>query len=243
MLERLHPAQVDGPRDLGRVAPACSDLDAGTNAGGRRGRAQLRREVARVEERRVDPLCKLRRVGERLLHVASHLLEELLRRSRIGVQQSIRQLQVDRERDQPLLGPVVELALDQAPVGIGGEDEPLAGRLQLFDLEMRPSLQQTTSSARGEGKLSVIASAASSDRAPRRSGGQPPGALACWRRSPVLDAVLASSTQSEEESNERKGAGDAQTRDRQALRDADRGPHADRGHYGSLRVRSRGPVR
>jgi hypothetical protein len=73
-----------------------------------------------------------------------------------------------------LLGTVVELALDPAPVGIGGEDEPLAGRSQLFDLEMRPSLQQTTSSARLEGKLSVIASAVSSDRAPGRSGGQPP---------------------------------------------------------------------
>jgi len=105
----------------------------------------------------------------------------------------MRQLQVDRERDQLLLGPVVELALDAAPVGIGGEDEPLAGRPQLFDLETRPSLQRTTSSARVERKLSVIALAASSDRAPRRSGGQPPGALACWRRSPVLDAVLASS--------------------------------------------------
>jgi hypothetical protein len=104
-----------------------------------------------------------------------------------------------------LLGTVVELALDPAPVGIGGEDEPLAGRPQFFDLEMRPSLQQTTSSARREGKLSVIASAASSDRAPGRSGGQPPDALACWRRSPVLAAVLASS---QEESNERKGAGE-----------------------------------
>jgi hypothetical protein len=102
----------------------------------------------------------------------------------------------------------VERALDAAPVGIGGEDEPLAGRPQLFDLETRPSLQRTTSSARVEGKLSVIALAASSDRAPRRSGGQPPDALACWRRSPVLAAVLASShsSESEEKSNERKGA-------------------------------------
>ncbi len=110
-----------------------------------------------------------------------------------------------------LLGTVVEPALDPAPVGIGGEDEPLAGRPQLFDLETRPSLQRTTSSARVEGKLSVIALAASSDRAPRRSGGQPPGAPACWRRSPVLAAVLASShssIESEEESNERKGAGE-----------------------------------
>jgi hypothetical protein len=31
-------------------------------------------------------------------------------------------LQVDRKRDQMLLGTVVELALDPAPVGIGGED-------------------------------------------------------------------------------------------------------------------------
>jgi hypothetical protein len=62
-------------------------------------------------------------------------------------------LQVDRERDQMLVGTVVELALDAPPVGIGGKDEPLAGRPQLFDLETRPSLQRTTSSARIKGKF------------------------------------------------------------------------------------------
>jgi len=43
-------------------------------------------------------------------------------------------LQVDREPDQALLGTVVQLALDSAPIGIGGEHEPLPRRSQLLDL-------------------------------------------------------------------------------------------------------------
>ena len=108
------------------------------DAGARRRRAQRRSEAARLEQRRVDPLRELRRLVQRLLHVAPHLVEERLRRGRIGVRQIARELQVDREGDQVLLRTVVEVVLDSATVGIGGQDEPLSGRPQLFHLEAQP---------------------------------------------------------------------------------------------------------
>ena len=55
-------------------------------------------------------------------------MEERLRGVGIGVRQPARKLEVDGKRDQVLLRTVVEIALDPATVGIGGEDEPLSGR-------------------------------------------------------------------------------------------------------------------
>ena len=81
---------------------------------------------------------QLPRLVQRLLHVASHLVEERPRRSRIGVDQAGCELQVDREGDQVLLRTVVQLALDLAAVGISGQDEPLPGRTQLSDLKAQP---------------------------------------------------------------------------------------------------------
>ena len=68
-------------RDLGRVARARLDLDAGRCAGAHRRRPERGAEAARLEQRRVDPLRELRRLVQGLLHVAPHLLEERLRRA------------------------------------------------------------------------------------------------------------------------------------------------------------------
>ena len=71
----------------------------------------------------MDPLRELRRLLERLLHVASQLLEERLRRHGIVVHQPFRELEVDRERNEVLLDAVVQLALDPASVAVGCQDE------------------------------------------------------------------------------------------------------------------------
>lgn len=100
--------------------------------------------------------------------VAPDLVEERLRRGGIGVRQLPRELQVDRERDQLLLWPVVEVTLDLATVGIGSSDDSLSGRTELPDLEAQPverllrrldvrNLQGDRPPARGLPKLSVIA--------------------------------------------------------------------------------------
>ena len=148
--------------------------------------AQRRGEAARLEQRRVDPVRELRRLVQRLLHVAPHLVEERLRRGGIGVRQLARELQVDRERDQVLLRAVVEVALDPAAVGIGGQDEPLPGRAQLLDLEAQPverlpaaldvpNLQVIDLLLEDYRKLSVIEPAPSRGPAPLR------GMAACRR--------------------------------------------------------------
>jgi hypothetical protein len=48
------------------------------------------------------------------------------------------ELQVDRKRDQVLLYALVQLALDPAAVGIGGQDQPFAGRAQLRGFDAKP---------------------------------------------------------------------------------------------------------
>jgi hypothetical protein len=45
---------------------------------------------------------------------------------------------VDGEPDEVLLYALVEITFDGAALGVGGLDEPLAGRLQLGELEAKP---------------------------------------------------------------------------------------------------------
>jgi hypothetical protein len=62
-------------------------------------------------------------------------VEQLARGGRIDLEQPADVLEVDRDPDQLLLWTVVQLALDPAAIGIGGQREPLARRTQLLDLE------------------------------------------------------------------------------------------------------------
>ena len=124
---------------------------------------------------------ELPRLVQRLLQVAPHLVEECLRRGGIVVRQLARQLEVHRERDQVLLRAIVEVALDRAAVCVGGQDEPLAGRAELFDLEAQPverllrrldvrKLQGDRPPFEDCQKLSVIGAAPSRGPAPRDGG-------------------------------------------------------------------------
>ena len=86
----------------------------------------------------MDPLSEPSRLVERLLDVAPQLLEEARRRSRVGARQGLRELELDRERDDALLHTFVQLALETAPVEVGRVDEPLPRRAQLLDLGTQP---------------------------------------------------------------------------------------------------------
>ncbi len=125
MRERGQPAQVDRHPDLRGVARAGGDVDGGRDAGTHCGRAQQRGQAARLEHRRIDALRKQRRLVERLLDVATHLLEERLGRRGIGVRRLPSELQIDCERDEVLMHAIVQVTLDAAAVGIRGHDEPL----------------------------------------------------------------------------------------------------------------------
>ncbi len=83
-------------------------------------------EAARFEQRRVDPLRKLRRLVQRLLYVTAHLVQERSRGCRIGHDQFARELEVDRERHEVLLHAVVQFALDATAIVVGRKHEPPA---------------------------------------------------------------------------------------------------------------------
>ena len=126
----------DRPRDLGRAAHPRGDVDGGVDAGARRGRTQRRSEAARFEQRRVDPLRELRGLVERLLHVAPH-------RSRGAPSPRQDRRPPTRPASCRLTAratrccwtPSCRSTLDPAAVVVGGQDEPLPGRVQLRDLE------------------------------------------------------------------------------------------------------------
>ena len=73
-----------------------------------------------------------------LLH---RLVEQLGGRRRVGVELVAGQPQVHRQRHQPLLGAVVEVALDPAALGVAGLDDPRAGGAQLLDLGLQLGVQ------------------------------------------------------------------------------------------------------
>ena len=72
------------------------------------------------------------------MHVARHLVKERLRAAGSESDQLAGELELDRERDKVLLHAVVQVTLDRATVGIGGQNEPRPRRAQLGDLGAQP---------------------------------------------------------------------------------------------------------
>ena len=85
----------------------------------------------------MDPLSEPSRLVERLLDVAPQLLEEARRRGRVGARQGLRELELDRVRDDALLHLRAARARE-APVEVGRVDKPLPRRAQLLDLGTQP---------------------------------------------------------------------------------------------------------
>ena len=123
MLERLKPALANCPHLLGRAAQVGVDLDRRGDADTRSHGAKLGGEAPRSEQRWVDALSKPSGLVQRLLHVARHSFEQGLCGFRIGLDQRIGQLEVDGERDEPLLNADVQLPLDRTAVGVGSKHE------------------------------------------------------------------------------------------------------------------------
>ena len=179
VLERLETAPVDRRRDLGRVPRSLATSRVAADAGAPGRRAQRCGEAARLEQRRVDPLRELRRLVQRLLHVARQLVEERFRRRGIGVRRArSASWRLTASATRCCCTPLVQFALDHAAVGVGGKDESPPGCAQLRDLETQPVElfpaarraqppgRSTSSSSSRLRKLSVIAPAASSGPAP-----------------------------------------------------------------------------
>ena len=74
---------------------------------------------------RVDPSSDLTELVERRGYLSSRLVDPLHRRS-IPSELFLEQPEVQREGDQPLLGPVVEVALQALTFTLRGLDDPRA---------------------------------------------------------------------------------------------------------------------
>ena len=110
---------------LGRL----EDLDRHGRA---RGEILQRGAQATVgQDRRVDAAREVAQLLEREVRLLPRAADQLgsLRVALLGT--SLRHAQIEGERDEPLLGAVVEVALDAPPLAVGGGDDPRAGVLEL----------------------------------------------------------------------------------------------------------------
>ena len=109
-LDRHRRPRVEVDRDLDGDRASCRE------------RRERRIEAAVGEDRRVDSAREVAQLRECLLRVLVRLLDERPCSLRVGVELGAGASEVDRERGQPLLRAVVEVALDAPPLGDGSVD-------------------------------------------------------------------------------------------------------------------------
>ena len=147
VLERLEAAEVDGRLDLWVVAATRVRLRIGSGWCARRAAlASASSRPAILEQRRVDAVREVAKFLHRLVDRGAKLVENRPGPLRVRVDELADRSEVRLERDEVLLGAVVEVALDPAPLGVGGGDDARPRRPQLLGLS--PKLRQATPAAR-----------------------------------------------------------------------------------------------
>ncbi len=97
-----------------------------------------RRGQAVVEAARPEAVRDLAQLGDRGAELGDALVEQAVDVDRAVVEVPLREPQLHAERDQPLLGSVVEVALDPAALLVADLDEPGPARLRLAQRRARP---------------------------------------------------------------------------------------------------------
>ena len=128
VLERLQTAEVDGQLDLRGMAAQALIGHADRDRRALHCRAQRGGEAVLREHVRVDPARDALQLVERLVELPLELLDDRLL---LGLQLLAREAEMHAERDEPLLGGVVEIAADPAPLGVGGGESARLGGAQL----------------------------------------------------------------------------------------------------------------
>jgi len=75
------------------------------------------------------------------LELGHRFLEQLAGAVWVALEAIAGEADVERERDQPLLGTIVEVAFELAPLGDAGLDDPLARALELGDARAQLGVQ------------------------------------------------------------------------------------------------------
>ena len=88
-------------------------------------------QAALGQHHRVDAARELAELGGGVGRSSTRLVEQLARLGGVVVDPRARHAQLERELDQPLLGAVMEVALEPSPCLVGGLDDPRPRRAQL----------------------------------------------------------------------------------------------------------------
>ena len=129
--QRLADDEVGGGLDLVGEAPIDRHVQMCRKRRAAAEFVERGREPALGEQRRVDAVGQLAQLRERERERFAGLAHERSGRRRLARELCLEQPERHRDRDEPLLGAVVEVALDPPPLGVGRLDQPRARRLQL----------------------------------------------------------------------------------------------------------------
>ena len=123
----------------------------------------------------MEPARELAQLLEPGVELAGGVLHQLGRLLPVLVELCLRDAEQQRRRDEPLLGAVVEVALEPPPLLVAGPDDPGSRRLQILPGLCARDGERDQVAERGEAELGVRAAA---DRRCRSS----PLPRACPRR-------------------------------------------------------------
>ena len=94
-------------------------------------RVQRLAQAVRRQQRGVDAAREPADLVQRPIDLAAELGLERRRTGRVGGPELVHELELHPQRDQPLLGAIMEVALDPLPLDIGGGQDPCLGAAQL----------------------------------------------------------------------------------------------------------------
>ena len=131
ILKRLETTEVDGALDLGRIAP---QTPRGQRRGKRTGGSRLRErpdQTAFDQEARIEPVGQGPNVGHGGVSVLNELAKPCGTLAGIALDKLAGELELDGQRQQPLLGAVVQIPLDTPALLVGRRHDAASRSLEL----------------------------------------------------------------------------------------------------------------
>ena len=161
VLQRLEAAEVHGQLDRPGVTAQALVRDAHRDRRVLHRRAQCGGEAVLREHLRVDTARDALQLVERLVELPLELLDD---RQLLGLELLAGEAEMDAEGDEALLGGVVQVAPDPAPLGVRGGE---GARLRCAQLALQPAGLDGEQRRRGGGvdELGVLGESASVSRA------------------------------------------------------------------------------
>ena len=128
VLQRFQAAEVDGQLDGRRMSAQPLVRDADRDRRPLHRRAQRGGDAILRQHLGIDPARDALQLVERLVELPLELFDDRLL---LGLQLLTREAEMHAEGEEPLLGGVVEIAPDPAPLGVGGGESARLGASQL----------------------------------------------------------------------------------------------------------------